>query len=103
MTINLMYYLTKPTYRQEPQLVELVDVVDPQDTSLIYRLDRNNIYVKSKDYAHTPFPTKFFNDDNSYTQTAGYVNPSDVALSLLNYDRYTNTRSCVCRHIYLDS
>ena len=78
--------LNEATYRQEPQLVELVDVVDPQDTSLIYRLDRNNIYVKSKDYTHTPFPTKFFNDDNSYTQTAGYVNPSDVALSLLNYD-----------------
>ena len=73
-------------YRQEPQLVELVDVVNPQDTSLIYRLDRNNIYVKSKDYTHKPFPTKFFNDDNSYTQTAGYVNPSDVTLSVLSYE-----------------
>ena len=78
--------LDESKYRQEPQTVELVNEIDPQDTSLVYRLNRNNIYVKSKNYDHTPFPVKYFNDNNSYTKTAGYVNTNDVKLSLLNYD-----------------
>ena len=73
-------------YRQEPQQVQLVDAIDPTDTSLIYKLDRNNVYVKSENYNHKPLPVKYFNDDNSFTKTAGYVNPSDVSLSLLNYN-----------------
>ncbi len=78
--------LDEEKYRLSPQPVELVEVVDPQDTSLVYRLDRNNILVKSQNYDHKPFPVKYFNDNNSYTKTAGYVNSSDVSMSLLNYD-----------------
>ena len=78
--------LDETKYRQEPQQVELVNEIDPQDTSLIYRLARNDVYVKSKDYNHKPFPTKYFNEETSYTKTAGFVNPSDVSLSLLTYD-----------------
>ena len=77
--------LDESKYRLSPQQVELVNEIDPQDTSLIYRLTRNNIYVKSRNYDHKPFPVKYFNDDNSYTKTAGYVNQTDVTLSLLNY------------------
>ena len=77
-------------YRQEPQQVELVDRIDPTDTSLIYRLDRNGVYVKPKDYDHKPLPVKYFNEENSYTKTAGYVNPEDVALSLTSYDSILN-------------
>ena len=78
--------LDEEAYRLSPQTVELVDRVDPQDTSLIYRLDRNNILVKSQNYDHKPFPVKYYNDENSYTKTAGYVNTNDITLSLLNYD-----------------
>ena len=88
-------------YRQEPQQVQLVDVINPKDTSLIYKLDRNGIYVKSKNYDHKPFPTKYFNDDNSFTKTAGYVNPSDVALSLLSYnDLLTQTNLATNSYIW---
>ena len=77
-------------YRLDPQQVELVDTVDPQDTSLIYKLDRNNIFVKSKDYNHKPFPTKYYNDDNFYVPSSGYVNPTDVYTSILNYNLLIN-------------
>ena len=78
--------LDESKYRLDPQQVELVDVVDPQDTSLIYKLDRNNVYVKNRDYNHKPFPTKYFNDDNYYVPSSGYVNPTDVYTSILNYN-----------------
>ena len=35
-------------FRLEPQPVELVNEVDPQDTTLVYRLDRNGVGRKSK-------------------------------------------------------
>ena len=77
--------LDEEKYRLEPQQIELVDVVDTRDTSLVYRLDRNNVYVKSKNYDHKPLPTKYFDESTSYVKTAGYVNPNDVTNSLLNY------------------
>ena len=80
------FILDEAKYRQEPQLIELVDVINPRDTSLIYRLDRNGVYVKPDNYDHKPLPTKYFNDDNSYIKTAGYVNPLDVTASLVSYD-----------------
>ena len=82
--------LDESKYRLDPQQVELVDTVDPQDTSLIYKLDRNNIFVKSKDYNHKPFPTKYYNDDNFYVPSSGYVNPADVYTSILNYNLLIN-------------
>ena len=79
--------LDESKYRLEPQTVELVDVVPPQDTSLVYKIDRNNVYVKSKNYDHKPLPTKYFNDDNIFVPSAGYVNPTDVYTSILNYSQ----------------
>ena len=77
-------------YRLEPQTVELVDFVNPQDTSLIYRLDRNNIYVKSQNYDHKPLPVKYYNDENMFVPSAGYVNPADISTSLANYNDIVN-------------
>ena len=82
--------LDESKYRLEPQEVELVDAVNPQDTSLIYKLDRNNIYVKSQNYNHKPFPTKYFSDNDFYVPSAGYVNPADVYTSVDNYNDLIN-------------
>lgn len=82
--------LDEASYRLDPQQVELVDFVNPQDTSLIYRIDRNGAYVKSQNYNHKPFPTKYFDDTNYFVPSAGYVNPSDVYTSLLTYDLLTD-------------
>ena len=78
--------LDESKYRQEPQLVQLVDFIDPKDTSLIYKVDRNGVYVKPDNYDHKPLPTKYFNDDNSFTKTAGYVNPVDITTQLVSYN-----------------
>ena len=72
-------------YRLEPQPVELVDEVNPKDTSLVYRLNRNGVYAKSKNYDHKPFPTKYYSDETMFVKSAGYVNPLDVNLQILNY------------------
>ena len=82
--------LDEEKYRQEPQKIELVDSIDPQDTTLIYRLTRNDVLTKSVNYNHRPLPTKYFNEANSYTKTAGYVNPNDVSLQLVNYTDITS-------------
>ena len=77
--------LNEEKYRLEPQPVELVNEIDPLDTSLVYRLDRNGVGVKPKSYDHKPFPVKYFNDDAMFVKSAGYVNPIDVNLQLKNY------------------
>ena len=82
--------LDEDQYRLEPQTVELVDFVNPQDTSLIYRLDRNNIYVKSQNYDRKPLPVKYYNDENMFVPSAGYVNPADISTSLANYNDIVN-------------
>ena len=77
-------------FRLEPQPVELVNEVDPQDTTLVYRLDRNGVGRKPKNYDHKPFPVKYFNDENMYVKSAGFVNPLDVSLQLVNYNDLLN-------------
>ena len=56
---------------------------------MIYRLDRNGVYVKPDNY-DLILSTKYFNDDNSYTKTAGYVNPIDITTQLVSYDDILN-------------
>tara|TARA_Y200000002_G_scaffold136879_1_gene112844 strand:+ start:13385 stop:28348 length:14964 start_codon:yes stop_codon:yes gene_type:complete len=82
--------LDESKYRLDPQEVELVDVINPQDTSLIYKLDPNNIFVKSQNYDHKPFPTKYFGENDFYVPNAGYVNPADVYTSVTNYNLLIN-------------
>ena len=77
--------LDESKYRLEPQPIELVNEINPRDTSLVYRLDRNSISRKTKDYDHKPFPVKYYNDENIYVKSAGYVNPLDVSLQLVDY------------------
>ena len=77
-------------FRLEPQPVELVNEVDPQDTTLVYRLDRNGVGRKPKNYDHKPIPVKYFNDENMYVKSAGFVNPLDVSLQLVNYNDLLN-------------
>ena len=77
--------LDEERFRLSPQPIELVESIDPRDTTLVYKLLRSDVIAKSRDYDHKPLPTKYFNEDNSYVPTAGYVNLEDVNLSLLDY------------------
>ena len=78
--------LDEAQFRLSPQPIELVESIDPRDTSLIYKIRRSDVIAKSRDYDHKPLPTKYFNEENSFVPTAGYVNLQDVNLSLLNYN-----------------
>ena len=71
-------------FRLSPQTVELVDKIDPSDTSLVYKLRQADVYVKPNNYDHKPFPTKYSTD--GYLKTAGYVNLDDVKFQVLNYE-----------------
>lgn len=78
--------LDEEKFRLSPQPIELVESVDPQDTTLINRYTRNDILVKSRDYNHKPLPTKYFNEENSYLKTSGYVDVQDINLQVLEYE-----------------
>ena len=71
-------------FRLSPQPVQLVERVDPNDTSLIINLTRNDIYLKSENYDHNPFPTKYFTE--GFLKTAGYVDRDDVEHAFNSYD-----------------
>ena len=80
--------LDESKYRLSPQTIELVDTIDPRDTSLVYKLRSNDIYVKPNNYNHKPFPTKYFAE--GYSKTAGYVNIEDVKFQVLDYNEIAN-------------
>ena len=80
--------LDESKYRLSPQTIELVDAIDPRDTSLVYKLRPSDIYVKPNNYNHKPFPTKYFSE--GYNKTSGYVNLEDVKFQVLNYSEIAN-------------
>ena len=77
------YKLDESKFRLSPQTIELVDKIDPRDTSLVIKALPSDIYVKPNMYDHKPFPTKYFSE--GVYKTAGYVNSEDVKFSVLNY------------------
>jgi len=76
--------LNEKDFRLSPQPIDLVNQIDPRDTSLIVKALPSDVYVKPNNYDHKPFPTKYF-ADGTY-KDAGYVNTDDVKFKVLNYD-----------------
>ena len=76
--------LNEKDFRLSPQPIDLVNQIDPRDTSLIIKALPSDVYVKPNNYDHKPFPTKYF-ADGTY-KDAGYVNADDVKFKVLNYD-----------------
>jgi hypothetical protein len=71
-------------YRLSPQPIVLVDEKDPNDTSLILNVKRNEVYLKPEGYNHKPFPTTYFTE--GFLKTAGYVDRDDVQHAFDFYD-----------------
>jgi hypothetical protein len=65
------YQLDEKKFRIEPQTVELVNTVDQTRTDLVYQYPKADVYLKTSDYNHAPFPTSASLDE--YTKTGGYV------------------------------
>ena len=82
------YKLDESKFRLSPQPVELVQTVTGEETDLIYRQRPFETYLKPDGYDHSPFPTKYKDDD--YIETAGYVNSADVKQTVAKYDDILN-------------
>ena len=80
----LFLKLDEGKFRLIPQPIELVNSTTGKETDLIYRIKPYEVYQKSKNYDHKPFPGKYVFD--SYTKNAGYVNQQDVRGIVTNYD-----------------
>ena len=68
--------LDESKFRLTPQPIDLVTKTTGQETDLVYRILPYEVYQKTPNYDHKPFPVKYVN--NSYVKDAGYVNPEDV-------------------------
>ena len=81
---DVIFRLDESQFRLTPQPIELVQNTTGEETDLIYRIKPYEVYQKSKNYNHAPFPEKYVFD--SYTRNAGYVNQQDVRGIVTNYE-----------------
>jgi len=78
------FTLDESKFRLSPQPIELVATTTGQETDLVYRQRPFEVYLKSKDYDHKPFPTR---STLKYVHTtAGYVNEQDVKTKVAVYN-----------------
>ena len=68
--------LDESKFRLTPQPIDLVTSTTGTETDLVYRILPYEVYQKTPNYDHKPFPEKYV--DTSYVKNAGYVNPQDV-------------------------
>ena len=68
--------LDESKFRLTPQPIDLVNSSTGLETDLVYRILPYEVYQKTPNYDHKPFPEKYVN--TSYVKNAGYVNPTDV-------------------------
>jgi hypothetical protein len=75
--------LDESQFRLTPQPIDLVNSSTGLETDLVYRILPYEVYQKTPNYNHKPFPEKYV--DTSYVKNAGYVNQSDVRGVATNY------------------
>lgn len=78
------YILDESKFFLSPQPIELTDVVDQNDTRLIYKIKQSETYVAPEGYTHTPFPT--VDKITEYIKTAGYVHTDDPSYTFYSYN-----------------
>ena len=82
------YILDENQFRLAPQPIELVNSIDSSTTDLVYKIRPYEVYQKTDDYTHAPFPTKYIED--TYVRNAGYVDLDDVKVISDTYDNIAN-------------
>ena len=82
------YILDENQFRLAPQPIELVDSIDSSTTDLVYKIRPYEVYQKTDNYTHAPFPTKYIED--TYVRNAGYVDLDDVRVISNTYDDIVN-------------
>ena len=76
--------LDESKFRLTPQPIDLVTSTTGEETDLVYRILPYEVYQKTSNYNHKPFPEKYVS--TSYVKNAGYVNPQDVRGIATNYN-----------------
>jgi hypothetical protein len=76
------FKLNEEEMKISPQPVLLTDTITGDETDLVYRQTADDVYVKTKEYTHTPFPTRYLSD--TPIKTAGYVRETDVQFTVKN-------------------
>jgi hypothetical protein len=75
--------LDESKFRLTPQPIDLVTSTTGLETDLVYRILPYEVYQKTPNYNHKPFPEKYVSDP--YVRDAGYVNQADVRGVATNY------------------
>ena len=82
------YTLDEEKFVISPQPVLLTNDIPNIENDLVYRLPETDAYLKTKDYAHAPFPTKYVSENP--VQTAGYVRTDDIQWTVTEYSEMVN-------------
>jgi len=93
---EIEFLLDEEKFRLAPQPVELVQTTTGEETDLIYRIRPFEVYQKTENYDHTPFPTVYIND--GYTKNSGYVNPEDVQHIASDYNAILDIDFSDCKN-----
>ena len=77
---DIEFVLDENKFKNNPQGVALVTNLDPSISPFIIQQTSNDIYLKPAGYTSTPFPV--LSNYQPLLRSAGYVNPSDVHITL---------------------
>ena len=77
---NIEFILNEDEFKNNPQGIELVNVIDTSKVDFIYRQIPTDIYLKPLGYNNNPWPTSATN--KLYLRTPGYVREDDVQFVL---------------------
>ena len=77
---DVEFVLDEGAFKNNPQGVVLVPKVDSAINSFVIQQTPNDVYLKPKGYSSKPFP--IVSNYKPLLRSAGYVNPSDIFLSL---------------------
>ena len=82
---NIEFVLDEGLFKNNPQGFELVAKLDPSVYDLIIRQTPNDVYLKPIGYNSAPWPS--LTTYHPFLRSAGYVNSSDVFLSITSLDK----------------
>jgi len=84
---NIEFVLDEDKFKNNPQGVLLISKTTEQLSPVIIQQTANDIYLAPQGYSSTPFPA--VNNYQPLLRSAGYVNPSDVFVTVGSLDELT--------------
>ena len=85
---NIEFNLDESLFKNNPQGIELVQTVNPDNIDFIVRQTPNDIYLKPLGYNSNPWPV--VSNYNPYLRSAGFVRQDEVKVVLKSIDDILN-------------